>query len=393
MKIIKLFLLLCLGIWAETSPKTPRCIEYETINKVLTKGWEYYDNNLTKWVHNDGEQFIIDFQKTVVVPLRQLTDQEYLQKQLQEYSSHKEIVESWGYQARSKEEYKRRKEQEIRHGIYFGNFVNRVDTDLYRYSLIMIKYLENQKKYELSYKLYIDLLNRLIDDIKIHGYSFMEMTIWEHKEKELFISLKSSLSSESYTQKQKSEISKLLFQLLPINKNAYVEIMKWERNLVFNYLHMDWIENKSLDDYENYDVRTLKRAIKLIDRRILKQFFEDKLVMNKLLNTYTGKYDAIHHQLLNMKSKKELDEYIEKMESMQDDIPISDKIRIFLVLSLDKVGLDSFSKMLQYKFSEDEFINVISQFSIATGKLWVFGKYKFEWEEIVRQNHKLLNSL
>lgn len=392
MKIIKLLLLLSLGLWAEVSPKTPRCIEYETIKNVLTKGWKHTDQNLTKWVEKDGENFLEDFKTVIKIPLRPLTNKEYLQKKMDSYEETKKFLESLNHKIRSKEDYKKRYELEIKYNVNHDKYTNSVNHELYRYTLVMIKYFESQKKYERSSELYKSLLKRLIDDIEIHGFNFLQLTIWEFKEEEVFLSLKNSLSSETYTLKQKSKLHKLLSQILHINKNAFYQMMHVERELVFNLMHIEYIENQSFDKYMKYDYsQSIKKANKLVDNKMLKRYFEDKALMNNLIDAYMKKYTVIYQNVLNMKSKEAYENYAENMPSYEDFWSPLDMARLFVLFGLDDIGATSLSKVFQYEFTEDEFVEVVSQFFITSGKPWVFGKYKFEWEEIVRRNEELLD--
>ena len=392
MKIIKLFLLLNFGLWAEVSPKTPRCIEYETIKNILIQGWENTDQNLTKWVIKDGEKFLEDFKKVVNIPLRALTNEEYLQKKMDSYQETKKFLESLNNKIRSKEDYKKRYELEIKYNVNYDNYTGSVNNELYRYTLVMIKYFESQKKYERSSELYKSLLKRLIDDIEIHGFNFLQLTIWEFKEEEVFLSLKHSLSSETYTLKQKSELHKLLSQILHINKNAFYQMMHMEKELVFNLMHIEYIENQAFDMYMKYDYSaSIKKAIKLVDNKMLKLYFEDKALMNNLIDTYMKKYTVIYQNVLNMESKEAYENYVKNMPSYEDYLSVLDMGRLFVLLGLNNIGATSFSKVFQYEFTEDEFVKVISQFFITSGKPWIFGKYKFEWEEIAKQNEELLD--
>lgn len=390
MKIIKLFLLLSLILWADTLPKTPQCIEYKTIKNVITKGWEYSDENLSKWVSKDGENFLLDFQKVIKKPLILLTDEEYLKKQMESYETTKKILQDTGYSIRSKANYKKRQIHLIKHGIYYGNYTNRVDSETYRYALIMIKYLENQQRYLESSKLYISLLERLINDIAIHDKSFIETAVWGHKEEELFLSLRSSLKNDKYTKEQRKEFSKYLSKLLPINQSMFIDIMQNERKFVLSYMYMEFIENQSFQDFVKYDNKSIQEAVKYVNNEMMKRYFEDKALMQKLLDTYKKKHDLIFNKLLNMESKKALDSYIKNMPSFSDLLSYSAMARLFVMKALDKIGLPSFAKVFQYEFNEDEFVEVVSQFFITSGKPWVLGKYKFEWAEKVKQNEELL---
>lgn len=391
MKIIKIFLLLSLTLWSQTLPKTPKCIEYKTIKNVLSKGWEYSDQNLTKWVEKDGETFLEEFKKMITTPLRQLTDKEYLEKEMESYEYIKKTSQELNYDIRNKSDYIKRQKQLMKHGIYYGNYTNRVYLGIYRYALILIKHFENQQKYSESFKLYMLLLERLISDIEIHGKTFFEITMWRFKEEELFLSLNNSLQNNKYTQEQREMFSQYLFKLLAINKSIFIEIIQYERKLNLAYLQIELIENKSFNDHIKHDTKFYKNAIKSLDRKTLKSYFEDKKLMQKLIDTYMQKLDEIFSKLVDMDDKVSLNNYTEKLPEYYDKLSYLDRARLFLLYGLDKVGLPSLSKTLQYKFNEDEFVEVVSDFMILSGKPWVFGKYKFEWEEIVRQNEKLLD--
>ena len=155
-------------------------------------------------------------------------------------------------------------------------------------------------------------------------------------------------------------------------------------------LYIEYIENHSFDIYLKYDSHSIKKAIKMVDKEMLKRYFEDKVLMQKLLNAYQKKYDVIYQNLLSMESKEALDKYVENMPSFSDFLSYANMTRLFIVNGLDKVGLTSLANVFQYELNENEFVEVASQFFITSGKPWVFGKYKFEWEEIAKQNQELL---
>lgn len=384
-------MLLSLTIWAEVLPKTPKCIDYKTIQSVLTKGWKYSDENLTNWIEKDGKNFLQNFKKMVKIPLKSLSDKEYLEKEMNSYELTKKTLQNFSYSIRSKVDYKKRYKQQIKHGIYFDNYINRASPEIYRYALIVIKYLENQQKYLKSSELYILLMERLINDIKIHGKSFFETVVWRVKEEDLFISLKSSLQNDKYTKEQKEEFLKYLSKLLQINESIFIETMQHERKFILSYLYIEFIENLSFEDYVKYDAKSTINAMKCINYEMLKRYFEDKDLMQRLIDRYMQKYDVIFHKLLNMEDEEVLESYVDNMPGFEDFLSLSDMTRLLVLYGLDKIELSSLSKVFQYEFNEKEFVEVASQFFITSGKPWVFGKYKFEWEKIIKQNEELLN--
>lgn len=391
MKVIKIFLLLSLTLLAEGTPKIPINIEYKRIENVLINGWKNTDQNLTNWVEKDGNKFLKDFNKTMSRSLRQLTDEEYLKQEMDSYEDTQKIVQSMGHLMRSKDDYKKHQIQLMKNDIYYNHYKNRVNTDIYRYALVIVKYLENQEKYVESFNIYVLLLERLIRDINIHGKSFFQTTIWGVKEKDVFQALKNSLNTNKYTTVQKDKLRSDLTKLATINGSVFVGIMESERKFILSVFNLEFIGNSSFEAFVKYDAKLMQKVLKFIDAKLLKQYFEDKNLMKKLINTYMMKYDEIIDKLVQMSTKEDLDKYINNIPNFLDLLSYTDMTRLFVMNGLNKIGLTSLANTFQYELTEDEFIEVASQYFITNGKPWVFGKYKFEWEEVVRQNEELLD--
>jgi len=103
--------------------------------------------------------------------------------------------------------------------------------------------------------------------------------------------------------------------------------------------------------------------------------------------------ERIYNELLSFKTMDEYKAYVEKKESLTEVFDYLDLPRVFALYMMDDLEYKSLSNAFKYDFSSSEFIKFVGKFYIYYDKPWIWGKYKFEYEERLEKNKKFLELL
>jgi len=351
MKIIKLFLLLSFGLWADVKLDMPN-IKSSVVENVVKYGWKKADDRLKLLFETKGEKFVDDFKLLAKKPLIEQSDEEYLRESILAYSEPSMIEpEEFGLPPKvTEDKHLKLLKLTIKYDLKYMKFKRVFETDTYSYLMAYVKFLENKKEFLKAYKLYIDVIDRLSCVDKT-----VDITLLNGIHKIIFNSIvvnavKESVSHNYYTKQQLNELSTRLQMVLMLNEDYWEQIMLEEKRVSLAYTKIAVIEVKTFEEFiDGIDKAKLNDSeiFKNLDYTILKKYFEDKTVMEMALTLFSKKIDAHLAKLRDVKNDKDYvrleNEYKQYIESYFDEF---DK----------KIGENN-----KYKLSKKEFIDLASE--------------------------------
>ncbi len=383
MKIVKLFLLLCLVVWADTKLNMPN-IKSSVVENVVKYGWEKADDSLKLLFETKGEKFVDDFKLLAKKPLVEQSDEEYLRESILAYSEPSMIEpEEFGLPPRvTEDKYLKQLKLTIKYDLKYMKFKRVFERDTYSYLMAYVKFLENKREFLKAYALYIDVIDRLSYIDKT-----VDITMLNGIRKLVFESIavnavKESVSHNYYTKQQINELSTRLQMVLMLNEDYWEQIILEEKRVSLAYMKIAVIEVKTFEEFvDGIDKAKLNDSeiFKNLDYMILKKYFEDKTVMEMALTLFSKKIDAHLVKLRDVKNDKDYarleNEYKQYIESYFNDF---DK----------KIGENN-----KYKLSKKEFIDLASEAMYGFSMSWEMGKSKGDFIETIQKNKKFIELL
>ena len=394
MRFASLFLCLSLLLHAVYNEKLrlPKCIEYNNYKKVLENGWTYADKHIKKFVDKNATSYVNAFVKLVRQPLVLETDEEYIEAQLKRHRNYLDCDFTKTISWENMHDYEKRLYKEIKYHIYnFDRYKNTIDATAYRGVYLYIRYLEHIRQYDQIFELYDAIAKRLLDAYTIQDKRLINIVILNIKTDEYIRALLGSLKKNYFSKKQKQMLYSTLSKFLA-DKKLFSKMLVAEKEELFKYLDMFYLD-------ENATANTIikdsffKSMLKIVEEENLKKHLNDKQVMRKFVDNFKVDTERIHHDLLLIKTKEEYKAYVAKKESVTEVFDYLDMPRLFMLYMVDDLRFKGLSQIFKYNFSSSEFIQFIRKPIIVYSEPWILGKYKFEYEERLGKNKKLLDSL
>ena len=383
MKIIKLFLLLSFGLWADTKLDMPD-IGSNTIHDVVKNGWGKADSNLKVLFEQKGTKFIENFVKLSEEPLKEQSDEEYLRENILSYSEPSIIEpEEYGLPPKVDEEkHLKLLKLTIKYDLKYMKHKRVFERDAYSYLMAYIKYLENNKEFTKAYDLYVKVLDRLVYIDKI-----VDKTMLNAIRKMVFNSivknaLKESISHNYYTKQQIKQLDARLKMILMLNESYFEEIMLDEKRQSLAYMKIAVLEVEKFEEFiDNMGQEKVRNSeiFEDLDYVTLKKYFENKDIMQKVLYVFSKKIDEHLNKLRTIKNN---DNYL-KLEA---------KYKKTIEKRLEKFE-KRIGKKNQYKLSQQEFIDYASDAMFGYSRSWKMGKSKMDYIKTINKNKKFIESL
>ena len=383
MKIIKLFLLLSFGLWADTKLDMPD-IRSNIIDDVVKYGWEKADSNLKLLFEEKGTKFIENFLKDSKKSLKEQSDEEYLLENILSYSEPSGIEpEEYGLPLKVDEEkYLKYLKLTIKYDLKFMKYKRVFERDTYSYLMAYIKYLENKKEFTKVYDLYIKVLDRLVYIDKI-----VDKTMLNAIRKIVFNAivknaLKESISHDYYTKQQIKQLDARLKMILMLSESYFEEIMLDEKRQSLAYMKIAVLEVENFEEFiDNMGQEKVRNSeiFEDLDYVTLKKYFENKDIMQKVLYVFSKKIDEHLNKLRTIKNN---DDYLK----------LEDKYKKTIEKRLEKFE-KRIGKKNKYKLSQQEFIDYASDAMFGYSRSWKIGKNKRDFIITIEKNKKFIELL
>jgi hypothetical protein len=383
MKILKLFLLLILGLWADVQLDMPN-IQSNVVNDVIKGGWEKADDDLRLLFSTKGSKFINDFYSLVEKPLKEQSDEAYLRESILAYSEPSMIEpEEFGLPPRvTEDKHLKLLKLTIKYDLKFMKYKRIFERDTYSYLMAYVKFLEDKKMFTQAYDLYMKVIDRLVYVDKT-----VDITMLNAIRKIVFNSIiinafKESTSHKYYTDKQIAEISTRLRSILMLDEKYWEQVMLEEKRRSLAYIKIAVLEVENFEEFlEGVDQEKLAESniFKDLDYVTLKKYFENKRVMRKSLDEFSKKIDS---HLEALKKVKVEEDFLNLEKNYKKDIEIrTEKFE-------KKVGEGN-----KYKLSEKEFIDFASEIMYGYSRFWKKGRNKTDFIQIIEKNKIFLQAL
>jgi len=383
MKIIKLFLLLSFGLWADFKLDIPN-IQSNVVDDVVKGGWEKADDNLKLLFSTKGSKLINDFYTLVTKPLKEQSDEDYLRESILAYSEPSMIEpEEFGLPPRiTEDKHLKLLKLTIKYDLKFMKYKRIFERDTYSYLMAYIKFLEDKKMLTQAYDLYMKVIDRLV-----YIDNTVDITMLNAIRKIVFNSiiinaLKESISHKYYTDRQIAEISTRLRSILMLDEKYWEQVMLEEKRTSLAYMKIAVLEVENFEEFlEGIDQEKLAKfnIFKDLDYMTLKKYFENKSVIKKVLDKFSRKID-IHLEAL--KKVKIEEDFLNLEKNYKNDIERRTK---------------SFKKKIgegnQYKLSEKEFIDLALDIMFGYSRSWKMGKTKMDFIQTIEKNKIFLQAL
>lgn len=309
MKLVKLFLLFSLVVWADVKLDMPN-IKSSVVEDVIKHGWEKADDTLKLLFETKGEKFIDAFKLLAKTPLIEQSNEAYLRESILAYSEPLMIEpEEFGLPPKvTEDKYLKQLKLTIKYDLKYMKFKRVFERDTYSYLMAYIKFLENKKEFLKAYELYIDVIDRLFYIDKT-----VDITMLNGIRKIVFESivvnaLKESMSHNYYTKQQMKELSTRLQMVLMLNEDYWEQMMLEEKRTSLAYMKIAVIEVEDFEEFvDGIDKEKLNDSeiFKNLDYTILKKYFEDKTVMEIALTLFSKKIDTHLAKLRDVKNDKD----------------------------------------------------------------------------------------
>ena len=397
MRFISLFLLFTLFIYATSIEKLqlPKCLKYESMKKVIDNDWSYADKHIKKFIENNSTTYMNVFMTLVDKPLVLKTDDEYIKGQLERHQEYIDwnLTKSTGIPLENMPDYEKSLHKEIKYHIYnFDRYKYTIFPELYRGVYLYIRYLENTQQFDRTIDIYNKIARRLLDAHILQDKVSINVMIQNIKVEEYIQALRVSLKYGQYSKNQKQILYDTLSQFI-VDKDLFSKMLVSENEWLFKYLDMVYLdENASAQSMLKYEIFFTGMS-KIVGKENLKKHLNNKQTMLEVVKNYKFDIEQIHDELLSLKTMKEYKAYVEKKESLTEVFDYLDLPRLFVLYMADDLEYKSVSNSFKYDFSSSEFIEFVRKFYIFYGKPWVWGKYKFEYEERLENNKKFLELL
>jgi len=396
MKVIKLFLALTIVLLSSTSELTlPKCIKYESIKKVIENDWTFASKRIRKFIEQNSTKYVKNFMDIIEKPLVVKTDKEYIQDELER---HQEALDAnWTKSLRmpfpSLVQYKKRLYTEIKYNIYsFDRYKNTLDFSAYNMLFVYIRYLEFSKQYDEAFDIYYKMAKRFLDASIIKNKISINIMMSNYQLDEYLKALTISLKNSQYTMTQKHMLYNVLSKVL-LEKDLFSEMLLSEKNELFKYLDMFYLDS-NISTYTTLknDI-FFKGMLKIVEEKNLRNHLNNHQTMQEIVKNFKFDIEKIHQKLLQFKTKKEYEDYVDEKESISSVFDYLNLPRIFALYLTDNIGYKPLSHIFKYNFSSSEFVKFVRKPYLSYGKPWVLGKYKFEYEEKLEKNKKFLELL
>ena len=268
----------------------------------------------------------------------------------------------------------------IKYDLKFMKYKRFFDRDTYSYVMAYVKLLENRKEFSKAYNLYILVMNRLLyidKTIDINMINGVYKIVFNEVLKN---SLKESFAHKYYSKEQMSNLLNKLKVILMLNEDYWEQMMQEEKRQSLAYMRIAVIHVKTFEEFlQRHHAEYEKEMFEDLDKKTLKKFFEDKEVMEKTLAVFENKINEV---LDKLKLVKNYNEYLALDKQYKNEVLIyGEKL-------LKKIG-----KGNKYRFTKEEFTEVVGEAMFAYRKSWKIGKRKLDFLETLEQNKKFLKTL
>ncbi len=395
MKLINLFLLLFVCIYASNELTLPACIKSESMNKVIENDWSYASKRIKKFIDNNATSYVNTFMQLVNQPLVLKTDDEYIQEQLekhQEYLQDENLRDVLPNASVGMNEYSFRIKKEVQYKIYYNErYKNTINATTYRMMYVYIRYLESIGKFTQAYDIYKKIAQRFYNSYQVEPKNFLNLIVRGYIIDEYIKALHISMKSNHYSKSNRYILYQILSQFLE-DKKFFSNMLTSEKQQVFKYLDMFYLDVNS-SAKTMMKMNFFKGMLKIVEEENLKKNLNNRQTMLKVVKNYKSDLEQIYHELLSFKTMDEYKAYVDKKESITEVFDYLYLPRVFVLYLTDDFEYKSLSHALKYNFTSSEFITFVRKFYIFYDKPWVLGKYKFEYEERLEKNKKFLDSL
>jgi len=395
MKLISIFLLFSMFLYSSDALSLPKCIKYESMQKVIENDWSYASKRLKKFMEHNATTYVDTFMKLVDKPLVLKTDEEYIEEKLKRYQEYldRNFTNSTNIPLENMLDYKKSLHKEIKYHIYnFDRYKYTMYPTTYRGVYLYIRYLEYIQQFDKTFDIYNKISRRLLDAYTLQNKVSINVMMQNIKLEEYIEALTVSFKNGQYSKNQKQILYDTLSQFI-VDKDLFSKMLASEKQELFKYLDMFYLDdNTSAQTILKYE-RFFKGMLKIVGKENLEKHLNNKQTMIEVVKNYRFDIEQIHHELLSFKTMKEYKAYVDKKESLTEIFDYLDLPRLFILYMADDLEYKSLSNAFKYNFSSTEFIKFVRKFYIFYGKPWVWGKYKFEYEERLEKNKKFLELL
>lgn len=393
MKILYLFIMLSSLVFSISTDYVPKCIKYKESQKVIDADWSQATNLMKQFVDINGSNYENMLLKELSIPVKMKPDSQYLEESLQ---LHQEVLDKNisflpSVPPIPMDEYKKRTLKEIKHGIYYSHYENLISGVNSYIPYLYIRYLESKYEYGKSFTLYKAIAQKLLETYQIQEPSFINIMIQNNLLDIYTTALKHSIEVHSYTQKRKKELYTILSQFIA-NKTLFQNMLKEEKRIIIENIRMVYLESENIEEIIQQE-RILTKLIAIIDKDTLYSHLSHKKTLKKFIAQYQEKLNNIHTKILYFKTYQEYSAYDKKMSDLENMFSYSDLGRLYFLYLLDTLQWNSLAAKFKYTLNKKEFIEKGSSFLIRYSKAWIWGKYKFEFEERYQKNKALLKLL
>ncbi len=396
MKLISIFLLFSMFLYSSDALSLPKCIKYESMQKVIENDWSYADKYIKKFIENNSTNYMNTFMTLVDKALVLRTDDEYIQEKLERHQEYIDwnLTKGTGIPLENMPDYEKSLHKEIKYHIYnFDRYKYTIFPELYRGVYLYIRYLEDTQQFDRIIDIYNKIARRLLDAHILQNKVLINVMIQNIKVEEYIKALTVSLKNGQYSKNQKQILYDTLSQFI-VDKDLFSKMLSSEKQELFKYLDMFYLdENASSETMMKYETFYTGMLKIIVGKKNLKKHLNNKQTMIEVVKNYRFDIEQIHHELLSFKTMKEYKAYVDKKESLTEIFDYLDLPRLFILYMADDLEYKSLSNAFKYNFSSTEFIKFVRKFYIFYGKPWVWGKYKFEYEERLEKNKKFLELL
>ena len=396
MKLISIFLLFSMFLYSSDALSLPKCIKYESMQKVIENDWSYASKRLKKFMEHNATTYVDTFMKLVDKPLVLKTDEEYIEEQLkkhQEILENKKLRESYPQPLESMTEYSTRIKKEVKYKIYyFKKYKKMIGSTEFNIMYVYIRYLEDKGDFKQTFLIYKKIAQYFLMLYQVDNKDFIHVTIYNYMIENYIKSLKMSLDYASYTKDDRVILYHLFKQFL-VDENLFSKMLLEEKNTVFRYLDMYYLDKDTSIDYIINDKIFFKGLMKIIHEKNLKTHLHDKKTIKFFVIKYKKEIEKIYTKVLQLKNKVEYKKYAEEKDELTSYLSYSEMGRLWLLYLSDKIESDNISNILKFNFSSDEFIEFLNKSYLYFNKPWIWGKWKFEIEENIQKNKKFLELL
>jgi len=396
MKLISIFLLFSMFLYANDALTLPKCIKYESMQKVIENDWSYASKRLKKFIEHNATTYIDTFMKLVDKPLVLKTDAEYIEEQImhhKEFLNNENLMNSMPVPIKSMDEYSQRVKREVKYKVYsFERYKHVIEIVDYRMIYVYIRYLEYHDRYQKAFELYEKIAKRFLSFYNKKQKNFFNLIVLNMRIDEYLKALTKSLESDRYTKVQKKILYDTLSRFL-VDKDLFIKMLIEEKKTIWKILAMTYLDENSSAESIMKDEMFFKSISKIIEEENLKKHLNNIKVRQAIVNNFKKDMDSIYTKLINIKSKEEYKEYDKMMEDITNKFSYIELGRLWLLSMSDDLKYEKLSKMFRYKFTKDEFIDYVCRFYSYFGKPWIWGKYKFEFEDRYEKSIKFLELL